>query len=308
MGCFLGCFGITKKKRRRKGGSKFESGASSYGRYVPLDSDVAVKIDNADIQKSSADKIIYEPKESTIAKVKKKVSFNLNVKTYEPLPKEDEETMWGYDEEETAGASMKFLNYEDNLMSSKLGSFPANYRYQNCRDTYDEEDDIELDEIDLDDDEDEDYDKELDFDEEDFVECHDYGSSNMSQVEGRQLNSAPVESDERAKTSQLAAQGRGNNPNQDLNKTEPDQSARSRSQFGCSVLNPIENLSQWKEVKANSKQQLKLQKENVVLQLATNVNKKSNSLPLTSSLNSNCLRTSQEISVNASLSNWVCAE
>lgn len=255
--------------------------------------------------------------ESATAKIKKKVSFNLNVKTYEPIPNEEtssspsegeKETMWGYNEEETAGASMKYMNCEENLMSAKFGSFPANYRYQNCRDTYDEGDEIDFEDIDLDDD-----DAELDFDEEDFVGSH--GCLTISQVEVSQLNSPSVEADERVNTAQFAQDLENNReqlqppPSQDLNKTESNQNARKRSQYVFSVLNPVENLTQWKEVKANSRQQLKLQKENIMFEQEkpppSHMNKRSDPLPLNSSLHPNHLRQSHELAVDASLSNWL---
>ncbi|CDO99281.1 unnamed protein product [Coffea canephora] len=297
MGCFLACFGFTKKRRRTKGRSKNASGHQSYGRYVPLDCDVTVKLECDEMQKASATELRDKPKESSTAKIKKKVSFNLNVKTYEPLPNDElsncnlsegeEKTMWEYNQEETAGASMKYFNYEDNLMASKIGSFPSNYRYQNCRDSYDEEDEMEVEDSDLDDED------ELDFDEDDIGESYDFRSQKLCQ--------ASVEEEGKVTTDQLAE--KGSNllqpqvlQHQEHNKTELNQNARNRSHNVFSVLAPVENLTQWKEVKAKTRQQLKHQKENIVLEQKQH-------MPL---LDLNQFKPqSHEIAVDASLSNWL---
>ncbi|XP_027120252.1 uncharacterized protein [Coffea arabica] len=311
MGCFLACFGFTKKRRRTKGRSKNASGDQSYGRYVPLDCDVTVKLECDEMQKASATELRDKPKESSSAKIKKKVSFNLNVKTYEPLPNDElsncnlsegeEKTMWEYNQEETAGASMKYFNYEDNLMASKIGSFPSNYRYQNCRDSYDEEDEMELEDSDLDDED------ELDFDEDDIGESYDFRSQKLCQ--------ASVEEEGKVTTDQLAEKGSNlMQPqvlqHQEHNKTESNQNARNRSHNVFSVLAPVENLTQWKEVKAKTRQQLKHQKENIVLEQEQHMplctKKSSEPLALNSSVDLNQFKPqSHEIAVDASLSNWL---
>ncbi|KAL3506180.1 hypothetical protein ACH5RR_031562 [Cinchona calisaya] len=311
MGCFLACFGITKKGRRPKGSTKNVPRDHSYGKYVPLDSDAAVKHDSHEMQMASATTMLVrdKPKESSTAKIKKKVSFNLNVRTYEPLTKDEistylsegeEKTMWEYNqEEETAGASMKCLNYEEDFMPSKFGTFPSNYRYQNCRNSYDEEDEIELEESDLDDDE-------LDFDDDDFGEIYDYNSQKISQVDFSQCNAQLAEKRE-DNVMQLHAL-----PDQELIKTESsNQNARNRSQYALSVLNPVENLTQWKEVKAKARQQLKHQKENIMLEkeqdVLSDIKKSSDSLALNYSSRSNHCKPTHEIAVDASLSNWLAS-
>ncbi|KAL3507575.1 hypothetical protein ACH5RR_032957 [Cinchona calisaya] len=292
MGCFLACFGFTKKRRRPKGSTKNVPGDQSCGKYVPLDSDVTLKLDCDEMQNSSATKFRdNKAKELTKAKMKKKVRFNLNVKTYERLPNDEistcisegeEKTMWEYNQEETAGESMKYLNYEGNLMGSKFGLFPPNYRYQNCRDGYDEEDEIELEESDVDDDDDAD-ENDLDFDEDDIGKSYNYNS-----------NSASVEEGEKVTSDQLADEKRSN---------------RSQN-VHLSVLTPVENLTQWKEVKAKPRQQLKHQKEIIMSEQAKHLpsltKKSSNPLALISSeILNHCNPRTQEVAVDASLSNWL---
>lgn len=170
-----------------------------------------------------------KPKEQLSARVKKKVSFNLNVTAYKPLPKNaetDEEI-----EEETAS------NFEENPLRN--GPFPSNHRYQNCRDGYDEEDDdVKLEDSDPDD---EDIDDLNDLDEEYGFHCYGNDSGSPKEAEfSRKLSSF----------SQLY---------QDEYNTdhEGNRNKRDRNRYVSSVLNPIENLSQWKEIKTREASVLK---------------------------------------------------
>lgn len=148
------------------------------------------------------------------------MSFNLNVKTYEPLPSDDfdsylseeeEKPMWEYNQEEKSEKNK--LQFEEDSIASMFGSYPANYRYQNSRNSYDDDDD------------DDDIDDYLDSDEE---------GDNVDEIE--------VSKNEKMK--------------------------RNRNEKVCSVLIPVENLTQWKEIKAESRQQSKqqhYQKENIAV-------------------------------------------
>lgn len=257
-----------------------------------------------------------KPKESATAKIKKKVSFNLNVKTYEPIPNDElsncylsegeEKTMWEYNQEETAGASMRYFNYEDNLMASKIGSFPSNYRYQNCRDSYDEEDEMELEDSDLDDDDDDDED-ELDFDEDDIGESYDFRSQKLCQASVGEEGKVTIDQLAEKRSNLMQPQVL---QHQQHNKTDSNQNARNSSHNVFSVLTPVENLTQWKEAKAKTRQQLKHQKENIMLEQAQQMSlctkKGSEPLALNSSVDLNQFKPrSHEIAVDASLSNWL---
>ncbi|OMO95366.1 hypothetical protein COLO4_15945 [Corchorus olitorius] len=90
MGCFLGCFGISSKRKRRKPANRILPGDSRLVSYEPLDSSVSANLDISEDPISSNPQISNKPKEKSSTKVRKKVSFNLNVQTYEPIP--DEET------------------------------------------------------------------------------------------------------------------------------------------------------------------------------------------------------------------------
>lgn len=258
-----------------------------------------------------------KPKESSASKIKKKVRFNLNVKSYEPLTRddydaylsegEDEKTGWEFDREERGENSVTTaLEFEedDPIASSQIiggsSSYPANYRYQNCRSSYGEEDEIELDDdsdFDLDDDdEDENYDDNLDSDGED---------------DDQKQNSASMESEKVfcAATARLGELGKCKI---EQLRDSTDQSTGNKSQIVDSVLNPIENLTQWKAIKAKSRQQQQQQqtnqkKENAAV--STQISKSSCSGPQYSKTLPNLDHSSkamvQGISVDASLSKWL---
>lgn len=258
-----------------------------------------------------------KPKESSASKIKKKVRFNLNVKSYEPLTRddydaylsegEDEKTGREFDREERGENSITTaLEFEedDPIASSQIiggsscsSSYPANYRYQNCRSSYGEEDEIELEDdsdFDLDDDdEDENYDDNLDSDGED---------------DNQKQNSASMESEKvllTAATARLAELGKCKI---EQLRDSTDQTTGNKSQIVDSVLNPIENLTQWKAIKAKSRQQqTKQQKENAAV--STQISKSSCSGPQYSKTLPNLDHSSkvmvQGISVDASLSKWL---
>ncbi|KAL8484556.1 hypothetical protein ACS0TY_027020 [Phlomoides rotata] len=201
MGCFLACVGFKTKKRRRPS-KKTPSEEHDNQRYVPLDSD-ELKVKQ---------------------KIKKKVRFNLNVKAYEPIPQnyEDDDdlasevTKW---ELETETKSIASLHYEEDDIIASSSIF--SHRYQNCRDSYDDEND-------------------------DAVSVEDFPWEFES----------GYYDDDVLMTSQIREAR-----NTKLN-------VRDRSEYVCSVLNPVENLSQWKLLKARGATpppQLKIcQKENLI--------------------------------------------
>ncbi|XP_042027620.1 uncharacterized protein LOC121774827 isoform X1 [Salvia splendens] len=170
-----------------------------------------------------------------VLKLKKKVRFNLNVKAYEPIPDDDE-----VDGEEETG-----LHYEEDVIAS---SYPASYRYQNCRYSDSEEDgDIDLDE-----------------DDDDFssIQSDNIGSDN------------DVKNQDQTSVEQQATE-----------------SISDAGRYVSSVLCPVENLSQWRAVKAKAAiVQPKLQKENLI--------------PSSAAPHSDSKRRS-DVAVDASLSNWL---
>ncbi|KAJ6356274.1 hypothetical protein OIU78_004395 [Salix suchowensis] len=269
MGCFLGCFGLSSKRKRRKPGYRDHQ---KLGSYEPLDS-VSTNFAIAGKPIISEAEHSKRPKDSLSCKVRKKVSFNLNVQTYEPIPKEEcTSDYWESDGEETDKDAAKERQSsslsEGDSIASKMASYPSNYRYGNCIDSYDEEDGIAYEESDLDDDEDEFDDKEEEEDDDD----DDNNGCNIDELRDTAEN--------------LKSLGDSN-----------EGGLRSR-QYVHSVLKPVENLNQWKAVKARGTQPPKNQrKENVALEQHP-------PKPL-SSISNHSTPLMQEIAVDASLSNWV---
>ena len=191
MGCFLGCFGFSGRRRRWKPANKVLPGDHRVESYEPLDSTVS--------QLSWSDKKI---KEISSIKIGKKMSFNLNVQTYEPL-KDDETVYWlsKSDEDEMrekncerfANGSLSTTVSEEKSTESKMGPFPSNHRYQNCRDSYDdEEDEDDMAHIGSDLDEDDDVDDEFEYD---YDNENDIDYQRISQSEFlKQPNNQSVES------------------------------------------------------------------------------------------------------------------
>ncbi|XP_055813751.1 histone H2A.Z-specific chaperone CHZ1 [Solanum dulcamara] len=268
MGCFLGCFGFTTKKQKRiKPCNKFQV----HQKYVPLDSAKEIIADSANSKPRD------KPKESSKRKVKKKVSFNLDVKTYERIQDDNNTTYFSEEEEKT----QREYN-EQKTAKASLSMYPSSHRYYNCNDSYEEEDEITLEDSDIDD---------LDEEEED------YGVSDDDDDDGGgdEYNSLHIETENKY----------GNV--EKLNKDESNEVGRNHRN---SVLLPVENLTQWKAVKARGAQQVKQQKENIIkldgkqelpliekpVNHGADVNPKNNSKPKPNE---------HGIPVDASLSNWL---
>lgn len=171
----------------------------------------------------------------------KRVTLDLNVEAKEEPPtKEVDSGGLVEDNGETKVETPKVLEpILDSIASSKAASFTLNHRYQNCRDSVDEcEEDIEL--IrggDLDEDDD---DLQIGLQEESSESLFSLSIDSRKHVSDAEIGekevSSPMPVDKVAKT------------------TGSCQNARNRSQYFNSVLNPIENLSQWKEVQERPNQ------------------------------------------------------
>ncbi|XP_044502530.1 uncharacterized protein LOC123223432 [Mangifera indica] len=192
---------------------------------------------------------------------RKKVTFDSNVKTYEPvfsevtsnLPEISEvrEVKKKKEEEDFLVRSKQSQSFsEASSITSSSGSYPSNYRYQNCRDSEDEDDELDLG-SDLDDDEEgEEDDGVVDYDDICEDDGSDYAESRIAvgKADAKEVvDSSLVTSDLDERCMKLI---RGN------------RRVRDRSVHVKSVLNPVENLTQWKAVLAKGKPQLKQPKEN----------------------------------------------
>ncbi|KAG8065266.1 hypothetical protein GUJ93_ZPchr0004g38891 [Zizania palustris] len=197
---------------------------------------------------------------------KKKVTFDMNVMAYENVTLA----------EHGAGKYMQ-----------KEVLFPENHRYRNCSDS-EEEDCAEVDY----------YGDDSDEKDEDFVDCrNDLIHEEMYNEESKQeshesLFSLPTSKDHPNdnEVSSPAPKSSGTSVEEQsplIQKNNP----RDRSQYVCPVLNPVQNLYQWKEVKVQAVPARKLDKENV------------KSVPNVGASPGNYSK--REVSVDASLSTWL---
>ncbi|CAL9235389.1 unnamed protein product [Arabidopsis halleri] len=242
MGCFMGCFGLSSNKKRRNSIRKILPRDQRICSYEPLLSsdptDFSTVLDNPEkISNSNLRGEVEEEEEEKEKKVTKKtrkrVRFDLNVQIYEPILPSRYENACSDDEEgigERSNGSSVIDKRPEDLSSRSV--YPSNYRYHNCVDSFEDEDEMGYGESDL---EDEDYYTDDDADDEDEEE-------------------------------------------------------EDKDQDVTPLLNPVENLAQWKAVKARPVRVKRVMKENVEADMDDQEK------PLL-----------KEIIVNTSLSNWLAS-
>ncbi|XP_062108930.1 uncharacterized protein LOC133819647 isoform X2 [Humulus lupulus] len=267
MGCFLACFGLSHKRKIRKPAHK------RHGSYKPLDSSITIVRLSSSQNPISTTIADFEPrrksKEQPSSKIRKKVRFNLNVQTYEPVSTSYDHFL----EEEEKSEKMEIL-------STSKGSFNLNYRYQNCRDFYDEEEeDMAFEDSDLYDDDDDYY-----YNDEEEDEDYDGDNDVDSQRGSQEFYSSSTSSEKK------------------VSCDKPDEE-KSNTTSLHSVLKPVENINQWRAAKAKTAPPKQQSKENIQLfqQSSSCISpfdsekpNRNQSKPLL-----------QEIAVDASLSSWL---
>ncbi|KAG4919520.1 hypothetical protein AAZX31_20G187700 [Glycine max] len=298
MGCFMACFGLSNKRKRRKTIYKVLAGhQQKYGNYEALAITEKFTIPDSDFRGRDEVK-----EQNSVKSKKKKVTFNLNVQVYEPNP-----------------TAYQVLNNEEeenrNHAAETEGSaalpvrYPSNHRYYNCGDGYDDqEDEMAYEDSDIDDYEDDD-DNEFDDDEYDWDDDGCDGSLENDEAEVCDANTKQKELAESCYPS--LAEDKIRNQMLDEAELKSNLSGGDRSKDMHSVLIPVENLTQWKAIKTKVVSSSKhTRKENVPSKQHTN-------MPLVSeaslnfspcSLESNALQSMPllpEIAVDASLSNWL---
>ncbi|KAM0895393.1 hypothetical protein ACQ4PT_023857 [Festuca glaucescens] len=224
---------------------------------------------------------------------KKKVTFDMNVTTYEDtsLP----------DEEGELSEPVKCMKDEDAEQMQKSVVLPENHRYGNCTDSEDDEDEYAEDDNDGDDSE----------AEEDFVDCkidlvdeEEMRTGENTEESHESLFSLPLSKDRQNDQEVSSPVPKSSvTPAQEESPLIHGNNHRDRSQYVRPVLNPVQNLSQWKEVKAQAGPVKKLYKENVNsvpdagASLGCKVAKQTKMGPSNSGKG--------EVSVDASLSTWL---
>ncbi|XP_073136274.1 uncharacterized protein [Henckelia pumila] len=288
MGCFLGCFGDAKDRRsgrhriHRPGYQVQQKRVGNFQQQSVLLADQSITETSPPNLVSELRNRPEEVEQQLSPSPRKRVTFNSNITTYEhyslyestdSLPEGNSNVQ--KEEERNPRSSSQPLLEDENSVKSCVVSYPPNHRYHDARDSDDEEEDYS--DSDLDDLED-------DYEDEDDVDCASGGremmwpgSTLIQSLESRtDYQSAGV--DEKA---QLLEEDR---------TLGSKYQARNRSDYVNSVLNPVENATQWKVVKSKGTCLLKSQKEN----------NPSLSVRCDQFKNSN-----QEIAVDASLSNWL---
>ncbi|KAL4558630.1 hypothetical protein LXL04_036831 [Taraxacum kok-saghyz] len=233
MGCFLGCFGSSKDRKRRKKRYK----AIPRDQYPKVQNfvqaDVSLEQIVKDIPSNSLPESREKNEEPLSLSTRKKVTFDTNVTTYEHVQVYDstESLLEKNEKGEMFPKSAESHSHSDSDSGSGSQvngpSFPPNYRYGNCLESDDEVEDSETDDG-LDDNEEDDY------NDEDGIICQEVW-----------CESIPIPIPESRPESR---------PESSLDKVGSNTNARDRTAYVIPVLNPVENLSQWKALKSKESQ------------------------------------------------------
>ncbi|XP_065876791.1 uncharacterized protein [Euphorbia lathyris] len=321
MGCFLACFGSSNNRKRNKqrykvqvqprdnrnAGFKQAQPNVSVAQSKPVSPQPNVSVvqskpvsplPNVSVVQSKpvstqpiidpVSEIRVKPEKQLSLSPHKKVTFDSNVTTYEHI-KVEESTDLSVEKEDGSKRKEKEENLakqsqsqscsEDSSITSSSGSYPSNHRYQNCRDSDDE---LDCGESDV-------HDDEEDEEDEDGVLYYD----DVHEIDEILGPCCPIP----VPASSFPEREVKANPN-----------ARDRSTYVHSVLNPVENLTQWKAVKAKGTPPLKQQKENLTMKQEPEISLSSEPsfrFNFKEQSDQQSKKSDQEIAVDASLSNWL---
>ncbi|KAI4342680.1 hypothetical protein MLD38_027273 [Melastoma candidum] len=287
MRCFRSCFCLPDKRKKLKSSSR----DAQHSSYRPLASF---------LEDDDDPEVVGDHGGSSIAH-KKVVRFDLNVQAYEPLPCSDSDSPESDSEEifrqDSGKETTPIINSKDE------STHPSSYRYWNCRDSSDEEENGFLcDDSDL----------EFEHDEnESFSNGDICGGCRQFDLRSRKddtpvwLDSVGSSSEEQEQSSLAklpeekgikTVQPLSANVRPPCTAMRSSENARLRNNYVHSVLNPVENTVQWKTVKAKvTLSNLKLSKENMEIEREVE-------LAVTSCKSNSQV---QHVPVNGSLSNWL---
>ncbi|XP_024025180.1 uncharacterized protein LOC21407230 [Morus notabilis] len=306
MGCFPACFtsSSTSKRRKRHNSDQGLQTTEAVQQIEPAKRESVGELI----------KLIRESKEEVEEQVscaaKKRVTFDLNVKSYEELSAKEvacdlvdgkEEKRSGNEEE----APKEIEPILDTIALSKVACFTPSNRYQNCRKSTDESEDLGLEGIDLEEDDD---DGSYGADDKEVVVQEESSESLFSLSIDSRKRVCDAEKGEKEVNSPMPIRSFS----EEEVKTKTTGSCRNagkRCHFGDSVLSPIENFTQRKEVKKRPvstfiKHQ---EKENISLEKDVSIFISPEPSLRSSKLNSSEMKhaTEQEIGVDTSLSSWL---
>ncbi|XP_030472173.1 uncharacterized protein LOC115690077 [Syzygium oleosum] len=311
MGCLLGCFNASKHQRRPKSAQISPSKPQSQAKAL---------LPAGSTEKTDAEALIEIRRESRVSDEKqleqlnhgkKKVAFDLHVKTYEfsPAVEEEEEVGVGdvWIEVNEAKERESGSVCRSTLIEPNGSSCAWNNRYTDCASSDDELGGTDLEEIDV---------------EEDGVEDEGVGVCDgeiaVQEESSESLFSLSIDSRKHSFVAEVADKEEVNSPfpvksswRNELNTSAFNQSARLRIEHIDSVLNPVENLPQRKAVTARANSPIKNQdKENVhkEKEVLLSTGPKPTFAPanhLCKPTSNNSRFTGQEIAVDTSLSSWL---
>ncbi|XP_052184726.1 protein JASON-like isoform X2 [Diospyros lotus] len=321
MGCFLACFGSSKHRERR-------NRKKIHGSCKPLKSTVSGKQGTSE---KSADLISDVPgdklEEQLSFSTRKKVTFDTNVRAYEPvsvresadlLPESDKDI--NKEKEECSGESdfSPSLSGGDST-SSSIGSSALSHRYKNWAGNDDEAEEFDYEDNDLGDGDGDDAEEE---------ESPDYGEDDddddgrivgKEEVWSESIPAMPVESStEISPAREFTEEVKGHLTMSSLAEREvgtigSKSNARDRSVYVHPVLNPVENLTQWKAVKSKGEPPLKHQKGNFTVEqeaprLSFSSEQTLKQAPFSFKSKLDPFKNQNpEMAVDASLSNWLAS-
>ncbi|XP_074556056.1 uncharacterized protein LOC141811881 [Curcuma longa] len=308
MGCFLGCFKGSKDRKRRRSPKRSPPRdhrvSERYRQPIPSVKQISLNPGAPKlpppVEEVAVAVALPEPKQNVeqgnASGSKKKVTFDLNIRTYEQVPSddntdsasEDDQESEEIDEEERPAKGQKDESYP------KSGAFPSNHRYENCESS--------------DDDHGSEFGEDEDEFDSDFDEEEEYGIQGNEEESYDSFFSLPIDKEPQGLQEEVSST-KPDTASSPLLDKQPIPAAggstRDRSQFVHPVLNPVENLSQWKEIKVRAvratnpnKQNLCDEQENKPTLIAEpEIKVKKPQVPT--------FPTKQEVSVDASLSNWL---
>ncbi|KAK9732930.1 hypothetical protein RND81_04G032600 [Saponaria officinalis] len=274
MGCFSTCFDACKpsRRRRRRSRKNHNSLLHHLQKYESIEEFNVPKLiqegeDDIDENEEEENHKGENPnlisldtkgdkrKEDANLSGRKKVTFDLNVKFYEDLTRdedEDEDEEEDGDDKDDDDDEMSEAEIDEVIReikakagfvcecgsdssSSSLFSYPRNHRYQNCRDSDDEIDEV------------------MSSDESDVEEYSDDDEVELEEQSSESLFSLSIDS-RKHKLGSVGADKEVNSPMPVKKSVPNDSDSRcDRTKGVDSVLNPVENLTQWKDMKARSR-------------------------------------------------------
>ncbi|KAL1539638.1 hypothetical protein AAHA92_24093 [Salvia divinorum] len=334
MGCLLGCFGGDKSQKRRKHRAspqrqrnrtqnvQLENKITAQ-RSVPETNPANLLLEVLELGNKPEVVVVEQgspipsPKKSPDASPRKRVTFNSNVKTYEHVRVHDSiESLpdCASNEEEKkedlkSPSQSQSLSKDDDSVTSSVASYPPNHRYHNARESDDEAEeygDSDLEDLDDEDENEDDY-----YSDEDTnarFPGHQVWSEPVvtASMESRTGSSSPPAMRQEVESVMVKTQL----PDEEAKELGSRTNARDRSDYINSVLNPVENITQWKAAKSKGTVVVKPQKENFANFEAPRMSFSSEPIfgQAPSSFKAKphqSKNANQETSVDASLSNWL---